>query len=136
MKKGNLLNQPLSAVVAGLGHTDTVAIVDSGYPIPGNVVRVDLAVRPGIPSLSDVLRTVLEELVVEEYYMASEAEKNSPEMYSKVTNLLGDTKLSTIPHQEFKEKVQKAKAVIRTGEQTFFANVLLVCGVSFGPDGK
>ena len=32
MKKTVLLNQPISAVIAGLGHMDTLVIADAGLP--------------------------------------------------------------------------------------------------------
>ncbi|MDN8999686.1 RbsD/FucU domain-containing protein, partial [Staphylococcus aureus] len=50
MKKGVLLNAPLSAVVARLGHGDRVVVCDAGLPIPDGVERIDLAVSPGVPS--------------------------------------------------------------------------------------
>jgi len=33
MKKGNLINQPLSSLIASLGHTDEIVIADAGLPI-------------------------------------------------------------------------------------------------------
>ena len=49
MKKIGILNQPLSAAIAGLGHTDTLVIADAGLPIPPETQRVDLAdeILPG-----------------------------------------------------------------------------------------
>ena len=35
MKKSGILNQPISAVIAGMGHTDTLVIADAGLPIRG-----------------------------------------------------------------------------------------------------
>ena len=56
MKKTGLLNQPLSALIAGLGHTDMVLITDAGLSIPANIQRIDLAVSAGVPSFLDVVR--------------------------------------------------------------------------------
>ena len=59
MKKTGLLNQPLSAVIAGLGHMETLVVADAGLPIPPGVERIDLAVSAGLPPFLDVLRAVL-----------------------------------------------------------------------------
>ncbi len=43
MKKTGILNQPISSVIAGLGHMDTLVIADAGLPIPPEAQRIDLA---------------------------------------------------------------------------------------------
>ena len=55
MKKIGILNQPVSAVIAGLGHTDTLCVADAGLPIPAQTQRIDLALTQGIPSFLDTL---------------------------------------------------------------------------------
>lgn len=47
MKKHGVLNSEIAAVLASLGHTDTVVIADCGLPIPDGVKRIDLAVEIG-----------------------------------------------------------------------------------------
>ena len=49
MKKIGILNQPISSVIAGLGHTDTLVVADAGLPIPQETQRIDLALVEGIP---------------------------------------------------------------------------------------
>lgn len=51
MKKSTLLDQPLSAAIAAIGHSDTVALVDAGYAVPRGADRIDLALAPGVPDL-------------------------------------------------------------------------------------
>ena len=72
MKKTGILNQPLSAAIAGLGHTDTLVIADAGLPIPPETHRIDLALVRSIPSFVDVLRAVLTEMQVEQAIVAEE----------------------------------------------------------------
>jgi D-ribose pyranase len=55
MKKTGILNQPISAVMASLGHTDTVVIADAGLPIPNGPKRIDLALAERIPSFLKTL---------------------------------------------------------------------------------
>ena len=72
MKKIGLLNQPLSAVIAGLGHTDTLVIADAGLPIPTTTQRIDLALVNGVPTFLETLQAVLVEMQVERAIIATE----------------------------------------------------------------
>ena len=45
--------------------------------------------------------------------------------------LLLESPIDTIPHIEFKQRTGSACAVVRTGEFTPYANVILVSGVVF-----
>src|SRR5690606_189098 len=90
MKKTKLLNQPLSAVIAGMGHKDTLVIGDAGLPIPPYVERIDLAVSAGLPPFMEVLEAVLSELQVEEAIIAEELQTRSPDLYRRLMERLGD----------------------------------------------
>ena len=131
MKKSGLLNQPLMNVIAGMGHLDMLVIADAGLPIPTTTNRIDLAVTSGIPPMLDVLRAVLDELQVEAVIIAAELQTQSPHMYTALMQTLGDISVETISHVEFKQRTRQAKAVVRTGEFTPYANVILVAGVTF-----
>jgi len=48
-----------------------------------------------------------------------------------VKRLLGKAPVEEISHEALKARVRDARAVVRTGECTPFANVLLRCGVVF-----
>jgi D-ribose pyranase len=131
VKKIGILNQPISSVIAGLGHTDTLVIADAGLPIPPETQRVDLALTEGIPSFLDTLRVVLTEMEVERAIIAEEMLDASPQVYEAVKEMLGDVPIETVTHLIFKEQTRSARAVIRTGEFTPYANVILTAGVVF-----
>ena len=131
MKKIGVLNQPLSRVLAGLGHMDTLVIADAGLPIPLSTERIDLAVSAGIPAFLDVLRAVLSEMEVQGAVVAEEMLQRSPQMYEALRALLGDVPIQTVPHEQFKARTAEARAVVRTGEFTPYANVILIAGVVF-----
>jgi D-ribose pyranase len=131
MKKLGLLNQPISNVIAGMGHGDALVIADAGLPIPASTPRIDLAVRAGLPAFLDVLSAVLDELKVEEAIAASELRSKSPEMFVRLQATLGSIPLREVAHETFKAETAWAKAVVRTGEFTPYANVILVAGVVF-----
>jgi len=131
MKKIGILNQPISSVIAGLGHTDALCIADAGLPIPPETQRIDLALTQGIPSFLDTLRAVLVEMQVERATIASEMLDASPALHAAIVDMLGNVPIDTVSHAEFKQRTAGARAVIRTGEFTPYANVLLYAGVVF-----
>lgn len=131
MKKIGVINKDISEVIAGLGHMDTLTICDAGLPIPDSTRRIDLAVKKGVPSFFDVLETILEECQVQKVTIASEMVNMSPELYIKIEEIFKDVEIKLIPHFEFKEMTKSSKAVVRTGEFTPYANIILESGVIF-----
>ncbi|MFU0824941.1 D-ribose pyranase [Clostridium sp.] len=131
MKKTPLLNSDISEVISRMGHKDTLAIGDCGLPIPKETRRIDLALVKGIPSFIDTLKAVLLEQQVEEVILASETKEFSPKMFEAIKKEVGEVKITFISHEELKEELKNCKAVIRTGEQTPYANVILKSGVVF-----
>jgi D-ribose pyranase len=131
MKKTGLLNQPISSVIAGMGHKDTLVIADAGLPIPPETQRIDLALIEGLPPFLDTLRAILTEMEVERAIVAEEMLEVSPELYEGMQDVLGDTSIERVTHEDLKARTHSARAVVRTGEFTPYANVILVAGVVF-----
>jgi len=131
VKKTILINSRLSKVIASMGHTDTIAIADSGLPIPKGVERIDLALTRDIPRFLDTLRVILAELCVEEAIVAAEMKEKSPEAYQKLIEILADIPIKEVPHEELKAMTKECVAVVRTGEYTPYCNVILRSGVVF-----
>lgn len=131
MKKGELLNSDISAVIAQMGHTETIAIGDCGLPIR-NTKRIDIALKKGVPGLIETLEAVLCELTVERIILAEEIKEYSPEMNDEIISYFDKrVKIEYMSHEKFKKETENTKAVIRTGESTSYANVILVSGVDF-----
>jgi D-ribose pyranase len=128
MKKIGIINLSISAAIAGLGHSDTLAIVDAGFPISLKTERIDIALAPGVPSFLQTLEVVLNELFVERAIVAEEILNYSPHIYKNIQKLLPDIPIDMIKHIEFKQRTQTAWAVIRTAEYTPYANIILVAG--------
>ncbi|WP_027407984.1 D-ribose pyranase [Anoxybacteroides tepidamans] len=131
MKKAGILNKDLNTILAALGHTDTIVIADCGLPIPDEAVRIDLSIVKGNPSFLFVLDPILEELEVEAVTMAEEMKIHNVQMYEEVQKRFEKTPKHFVPHEHFKEIMRSAKAVIRTGEATPYANIILHSGVNF-----
>jgi D-ribose pyranase len=131
MKRTTLLNAELSHLIATLGHGDMVVIGDAGLPVPNGVRRIDLALMPGIPSVGDVLLAVLSEMQVERAVIATEAVEACLGQMPPWCQPLDGTPVDQVSHAAFKVLTGQAKAVIRTGEFTPYANVILYAGVVF-----
>lgn len=131
MKKRGILQPELAQTIAMLGHTDSLVIADAGLPIPLQVKRIDLAVTGGVPKFIDVLRAVLDDTQVEHVVIAREMRKASPQLHRELIALLGSIPIEEVSHEEFKTKTQTARAVVRTGEFTPYANIILFSGVVF-----
>ncbi|MEU0286615.1 D-ribose pyranase [Streptomyces sp. NPDC006147] len=129
MKKHGILNRRLSGALAELGHTDGVLVCDVGMPIPAGPRVVDLAFRAGVPSFAEVLEGLLEELAVEGATAAAEVRDANPAAASLLARHFPD--LAYVPHERLKELTSGARLVVRTGEASPYANVLLRCGVFF-----
>ncbi len=123
MKKTGLLNPDLNYAIARLGHTDTWAVADCGLPIPEHVDVIDLSLVFGVPSFSQTLSAVLDEVVVEGAVIALE----TPEVVREM--IPGPQEAVT--HEELKRMIADCAFVIRTGETTPFANVIFHAGVAF-----
>lgn len=131
MKRGGLLHAALCAQIAALGHTQTIVIGDAGLPVPDGVELIDLAVVAGVPGFIEVLDAVLSEGVFERYMIASEIDEKNPEMKKRMEKSLAGLPVSQVPHEEFKALTKSARCVVRTGETSPYANILLAGGVNF-----
>lgn len=138
MKRGAILNPELSRVVASLGHGDAVVVADAGLPIPAGVARIDLAFAPGKPAFMEVLEALLGEMEVERAVLAAELQAAAPPaFYQRLQGrLVALPKVKArgvelVPHEELKRLSRGACAVVRTGEFTPYANVILYSGVVF-----
>lgn len=132
MKKTSLLHPGISKIIAELGHYDEIVICDSGFPIPLGSERIDLALTYGVPGFMQTLEAVVQELHVQEIRVAEEMILQQPQLFENVCELFGSIPVSKSSHTQFKSHTHKtAKAFIRTGEYTPFANISLISGVVF-----
>lgn len=132
MKSGGLLHAELSGIVAALGHGDLLVVGDAGLPAPGSIPVIDLAVSPDVPDVPQVLRAILGELVVEAGYANEEQPGIAPDAARAIEAVWPrDVPLERIDHATLKDLSGDARAIVRTGAFTPYANVILVAGVPF-----
>lgn len=159
MKRQGILNSEISRVLSYMGHTDRICISDCGLPIPEETKRIDLALRFGTPSFMEVLAEVAKDMKIEKIYLAQEIKEKNPQTEEDIFRLFaefetgcetGFTEKSSgetqetegsrmpfnmeaeyVPHEQLKEMTKACAAVIRTGETTPYANIILQSGCIF-----
>lgn len=131
MKKNGIINSAISSALSSLGHTDTIVICDAGLPVPVHSNKIDISLRRGAPSFMEVLTEILSDMVVEAFIIAEEIRVRNPVIEGKILHSLSALEGIYVPHTVFKEKTHFAKAIIRTGEITPYANIILQSGVFF-----
>jgi D-ribose pyranase len=122
-----------------MGHTDAIVVCDAGLPIPDGPERIDLSLLPGLPAFKDVLAAIMAELQIERAQIASEFAHKSPQLQNETIAMLdaqaavqgAPIALERISHEDLKRATRTARAILRTGECTPFANVILYSGVPF-----
>ena len=118
MKKRGILNAQLMSELTKLRHTDKMVICDAGFPIPKDATVVDVSLIAGVPTLPQVLKAVLNEIIVEEA---------NKEYYDFVKETFKDKqKYSEVSMPEFQKMTADAKFYVRTGELAPCSNIMLV----------
>lgn len=135
MKLARLLNSELSYEISRIGHTASIVVCDAGLPIPNGVKRIDLAIENGYPSFVRTLDAMLSELQVEEIVVASEIHQKNPTVFHDMLDAFRKHGMkpvvTEVPHEQFKLLTCGSEAIVRTGECTPYANVILKSGVVF-----
>lgn len=125
MKKNGLLNAELMGELTKLGHQDKFVICDIGFPIPKGAKVVDVSLVEGLPSFLQVLKAVLNEVIVEDYVIFDFMKDYNVEYYDFLRETLVNQTSSQVPMEEFVRQSENAKLFIRTGEPKPASNILL-----------
>lgn len=131
MKKTGPLNSSINRVLGELRHTDSLCIADCGLPSPPGIETIDLALKLGSPSFLETLTTLLADMEIEKITLAREIESANPVVLSQIRQLLPDVPVEWTSHDQFKQQTRSCRAIIRTGEATPYANIILHAGVIF-----
>jgi len=125
MKRQGILNSEISAVLSNMRHTDTITVGDCGLPVPNGVESIDISVRLGLPALVDVLTEIQKDLKAEAIFLAEEIKTQNPSAHAQILKIFEGVPAHYVPHDEFKKMTAGSKAVVRTGEATPYANVII-----------
>ncbi|WIJ25713.1 RbsD/FucU family protein [Devosia sp. RR2S18] len=132
-----ILGPDLLGILRAMGHGDEIAIVDANYPADAAgpaLVRLD-----GI-SATDVLDAVLALMPLDDFVeeaaicmqVVGDAKKREPvmdEFEAIVQRHEPEMCLASLERFAFYERVNKAYAIVQTGERRLYGNILLKKGV-------
>jgi D-ribose pyranase len=135
MKRNGILNSDISRVLTYMGHTDRICVGDCGLPIPDETERIDLAVKFGVPTFMEVLKEVGADMKIEKIILAEEIKTINPKVLAEVEEFFAaqdvQPEVEFVSHVELKNLTKECKAVIRTGETSPYANIILQSGCIF-----
>lgn len=123
-----ILNPAILSLLARVRHTNMLVIADRGFPFWPQVETVDISLTDDLPTVLQVLRAIRAHGVFGQAYMTEEfLAANSAETRDAYVGALEGVPISFEAHEEkFKKRVPAAVGLIRTGDTTQYANVILV----------
>jgi len=144
MLKTTLLHPDILRIVARGGHHSKILIADGNYPAATkkgpNAELVCLQLTPGVPTVSQVLRTLLSALPIDHVNTMGippddpYAQQGDPPVWAEYRQIVADsgTKLTLEPilKWDFYQHVESPDHIltIQTADQALWANVLLTLG--------
>ncbi len=134
MKKHGIYNKALMTAIADMGHEEYIVIGDAGVPIAKPEQRIDLAISKDLPTISQVLDLIMDDLIFEEVIVAQEQKDFNPVHFRDIEDMVharySTMEVQTMPHYDFfAEYLPKAKYIVRTGSLMPWGNVVLKAGI-------
>lgn len=134
-----LTHPEIIGALAGAGHGSQILVMDGNYPHstgsnPAAAV-VHLNLRPGLPLVTDVLETLLTAVPVEAAAVMAPDEGGDPPLLGEFATLLGpEVPIARLARRDFYEagRGRDVALAIATGEQRWYANLLLTIGALAG----
>ncbi len=124
-----ILNPQVNSLLARVRHTNMLVIADRGFPFWPMIETVDISLVDGIPTVLQVFQAIRPNFEIGEIIMAQEFnEVNSPEICKTFTDALANIPLHFQNHSNLKMLIPGAIGLIRTGDTTQYANMVIVSG--------
>ncbi len=136
MLKTGILNPQINSLLARVRHTNMLVIADRGFPSWPMIETVDISLMDDIPTVLQVLAAIRPNFDISHIYMAEEFRtENNLKNQEHFADGSAGIPVTFEPHSEFKKRVPQAIGLIRTGDTTQYANMILVSGrVELGVD--
>lgn len=125
MIRTGILNPRLLDLLARIRHTNTLVIADRGFPFWPQIETVDLSLVDDVPTVLQVLDAISANFVLGPVTVAEEFKAhNSADKLAALQKRTGD-RLQFLPHVDLKRRVPSAIGLIRTGDTTQYANLII-----------
>jgi len=126
MLVSGILNPAINSLLSRVRHTSTLVIADRGFPYWPQIETVDISLVDDMPRVLDVLAAIRANFSVGRLFAAQEfLSVNSPAAASALEDAILGIPITFEPHIEFKKRVPSAIGLIRTGDTTQYANLIL-----------
>jgi len=129
MLKTSILNPAINSLLSRIRHTNTLVIADRGFPFWPQIETIDISLVDDIPRVLDVVRAIRANFAAGQVFMAEEfVAANGSGVRLEFEQALPGVPLIFEPHVQFKKRVPQAVGLIRTGDTTPYANMIVESG--------
>ena len=126
MLKTGILNPEILSLIARVRHTNTLVIADRGFPYWSLIETMDISLFDNVPTVLQVFEALKVNFVIGQIFMAEEFKaENETSVRQTFADSRGDIPITYEQHDEFKLRVPKAIGLIRTGDTTQYANMII-----------
>ncbi len=126
MIRTGILNPAINSLLSRVRHTNTLVLADRGFPFWPAIETIDISLTDDIPRVLDVLAALRANFVIGRVFMAEEFQAaNPPKTYSSFVKALEGNPVSFEAHSDLKKRVPLAVGLIRTGDTTQYANMII-----------
>jgi len=126
MIKTGILNPQINSLISRVRHTNALVIADRGFPFWPLIETVDISLVDDLPTVLQVLAALRSNFVIGKAWMAQEFLQHNPaRTRAAFAKTLAGIDLKHEPHVDFKKRVPGAIGLIRTGDTTQYANIIL-----------
>ena len=135
MLRTKLIHPEILEALGSAGHGSVVLVADGNYPFSTGAAagarRVYLNFAPGLLTVPDVLRVLVQTIPVESVDVIVPDNGDEPPIFPEFRQIFGEMPLAPLTRFPFYDKARSANTalVIATGEQHTYACVLLTIGV-------
>jgi len=121
------VNPNVLSLVARVRHTNSIVIADAAFPFWPQIETVDVSLIKGVPTVLQVVETLLANWKCGEVIMAEEFKAHNTRGHQTAfSKACRGIPITFEPHLQFKKRVPNAIGLIRTGDSTAYGNMILV----------
>jgi D-ribose pyranase len=126
MLRSGILNPAINSLLSRVRHTNTLVIADRGFPFWPQMETIDISLVDDLPRVLDVLAAIRGNFIIGRAFAAQQfLTENTPATTSALENALLGIPITFEPHDDLKKRVPGAIGLIRTGDTTQYANLIL-----------
>ena len=124
-----ILNPQINSLLARVRHTNLLVIADRGFPFWPMIETVDISLVDDVPTVLQVFNAIRTNFEISEIFMAQEFTRaNAPDVCKAYAKAITPFPIHYESHVDLKRRVPAAIGLIRTGDTTQYANMILVSG--------